>query len=139
MRIWFRIPFISLPAKFCARILMAAIWGLVLSDGDVELRIAFGAVLGGLMLVLSPAFFGWDRGRVDGPRMALYGLYLAGEVLAMGSLCLAFMGTLCGRVEAYAMMICGFGGSFFTVYATRNIYLSNLGNISKNRGDISEK
>lgn len=131
MRRWFRFPFLSLPTKFCARILMAAVWGLGMSEGEGQIRVALGAVLGGLALLLSVAFFGWDRARVDGPRMALYGLYVAGEAMVVGAFCLSFMATFCGRTEAYAMMLCGFGGSLFTVYAMKNLV---AGNISKKPG-----
>jgi len=130
----FRFPFLSLPAKSCARILMAGIWGLMLSDSevmDLNVRIAVGAVLGGMLLVLSPSFFGWDRSPMDASRTALYGLYMAGEMLGIGTIVMGFAATFCGRMEPYAMVLCGLGGSLFTLYPMAQLVARN---ISENRG-----
>lgn len=136
VRSLFRHAFFALPTKFCARVLMAAIWGLLLcseKDFPMPVRLAFGAVLGLAMLGCSVAFFGWDRGRLDASRLALYGLYVAGEMLVVGTLCFAFLGTFCGRLEPVAMLLCGFGGSLFTTYPMVQLYARN---ILKSRGIV---
>jgi len=126
VRALFRLPYVSLPAKFCARVTMAAIWGCLLGQGMGGGRVACCAVLGLLAGLLSVSFFGWDRRRLDGTRMALYGLYVAGEMLVVGTLVMAALATFSGAVYGYAMVLCGFGGSLFTLYSllllmTRNI------------------
>jgi hypothetical protein len=132
----FRVPFLSLPTKFCTRIVMGALWGLALSEADLETRIALGAVLGVLVGLMSVSFFGWDRGRVDAARLALYGLYVAGEVLSVGAVIFGFLATFCGRLEPWAMMLCGVGGSLFTMYTMVQIYARN---ISDERGSSTSK
>jgi hypothetical protein len=126
VRALFRLPQIAMPAKFCARVTMAAIWGCLLGQGMGSGRLACGAVLGLLAGLLSVSFFGWDRRRLDGTRMALYGLYVAGEMLVVGTLVMAALATFSGAVYGYAMMLSGFGGSLFTVYSTFLLMTRNI-------------
>lgn len=117
VRALFCLPFIALPSKFCARLGMAAIWGCLLGPGMGGAGSAFCAVLGVVAALFSVSFFGWDRRRVDGVRMALYGLYVAGEMLVMGSFVMAALATFGGLFFGYAILLCAFGGSLFTVYS----------------------
>ncbi len=118
-------PFIALPMKFAARITMAAVWGVALSPFALDVKLGFGAVLAGLALLMSRAFFGWDKAPRSAPRLALYGLYVAGEAMAIGAIVLAFLGAFQGQLHTYAMITCAFGGSLLTLYPLAVLYRDN--------------
>lgn len=131
VRALFRLPVLAMPGKFCSRVAMAAIWGCLLGQGMGEARWACCASLGVLVGLLSMSFFGWDRRALDGTRMALYGLYLAGEMLVIGTLVMAALATFGGVLYGWAIVLCGFGGSLFTVYS---MFLLMTRNIAERRG-----
>lgn len=122
----FRLPFVSVPGKFCTRVTMASTWGCCLGDGPEDLRMAFGAMLTFFALTMSASFFGWDRKPVTASRLALYGLYVAGEAMVVGCLCLAFLGSAGGRMLALPMMLTGLAGSLFTLYPMALLMKDNI-------------
>lgn len=122
----FRLPYISVPGKFCTRLTMAASWGCLLGGTPEDVRTAFGAMLVAFSLLLSASFFGWDRKPVDATRLALYGLYVAGEAMVVGCLCMAFLGTFAGQLFAVPFILTGFAGSLFTIYPMALLMRDNI-------------
>mgnify|MGYP006286018433 CR=1 FL=1 len=122
----FRLPFISVPGKFCTRLTMAAAWGCALGGAPEEMRSAFGATLVAFSLLMSASFFGWDRKPVDAARMALYGLYVAGEAMVVGCCCMAFLSAAGGELLALPMILTGFAGSLFTLYPMALLVKNNI-------------
>lgn len=118
-------PFIALPCKFIARITMGAIWGVALCQTDLDTKLLFGGLLAGLALLLSRAFWAWDKIPVSAARIALYGLYVAGEAMAIGAIVLAFLGAFQGHLHTFAMVTCALGGSLLTLYPMAVMYRDN--------------
>lgn len=131
MRNLFRHPFVILPMKFLARITMGSLWGIALSPFELEVKIGFGAVLAVLALCLSVSFFGFDKVALSASRVALYGLLVAGEALAVGAIVLAALGAFQGQLFIHALWVCAFGGTVFPLYALSILYRDNM---SKGRG-----
>ncbi len=125
MRSLLRHPFISLPMKFLARITWGAVWGVALSPYELEVKVGFGAVLAVLALALSVSFFGFDKVALSASRVALYGLLIAGEALAVGAIALAALGAFSGHVPTYALISCAFCGSVFPMYVMSILYRDN--------------
>jgi hypothetical protein len=119
-------PFIALPCKFVARIAMAAIWGVALSSAALDVRLIFGAGLAVVALFCSRAFWAWDKVPFSASRFALYGLYVAGEAMAIGAFVLAFLGAYTGQLHTFAMITCAFGGSVLTLYPLAVLYRDNM-------------
>lgn len=119
-------PFIALPCKFVARIAMAAIWGIALSPFALDLKLGFGAGLAVVALLCARAFWAWDRVPFSASRAALYGLYVAGEAMAIGTFVLAFLGAYTGHLHTYAMITCAFGGSILTLYPLAVLWRDNM-------------
>lgn len=127
MKILFRHPFIALPAKFLARITMGALWGILLSPFDQDVKLAVAACLGVLVLSLVPFFVGWDRVPLSASRVALYGLLMGGEAMAVGAMVLAALAAFSGHPDTYlsAMMGAAFAGTVLTLYPTAIMYKDN--------------
>ena len=119
-------PFIALPCKFVARIAMAAIWGIALSPFDLDVRFGFGAALAVVALLCARAFWAWDKVPFSASRASLYGLYVAGEAMAIGAFVLAFLGAYTGQLHTFAMITCAFGGSVLTLYPLAAIWRDNM-------------
>jgi hypothetical protein len=119
-------PAIVLPAKFLARIGMAALWGILLSPFDQDVKVAVGAVLAVLVLFLTPFFVGWDRKPLDAARVALYGLLMSGEAMAVGAMVMAAYATLTGTTHGAALVLLAFGGSVLPLYTHFTMYRDNM-------------
>lgn len=121
-----RHPFISISMKFLARVTMGGVWGIALSPFELDVRLGFGAVLAVLAAFLSYSFVAFDRLPLSASRLALYGLVIAGEYLAVGCVVLAALGAFQGQPYTYAMMVSGFGSALFTVYGMTVLYRDNI-------------
>lgn len=121
-----RHPFISVPMKFAARIAWGGVWGISLSPFELDVKLAFGAVLAGVAVFLSASFFGFDRVSFSAARAALYGLLVAGEAMAVGAIVLACLGAFTGHVETYAMVCCAFMGTLLPMYVMSILYRDNM-------------
>lgn len=130
MKTLLQFSIISLPMKFMARVCMGAVWGISLSNFESDVRIGFGTFLAVVACLLSYSFVAWDRVPLSASRMALYGLLVAGEALAVGCVVLAALGAFTGQLETGAMVVCAFGGSFFTLYSNGVMFRDNMGNIA---------
>lgn len=128
IRLLTRHPFIALPAKFLGRVTMAAIWGVLLSPFDSEVKFAAAACLGVLALSLTPFFVGWDRARLSASRVALYGLLIGGEAMVVGSFVLGALAAFTGQPETYLspMVAAVFAGTVLTLYPTSVMYRDNM-------------
>lgn len=133
MRSLFSYPYISSPAKFLARVSYGALWGIILSDAPDDVRLMFGFMVGLVALFLSNAFFGWDAKKpLDAPRLALYGLFVAGEVLEVGAVVLMALGAVQFNPDwVYAAALSAFTGFILSVYA---LYCLFKRNIAERRG-----
>lgn len=129
MKLLFRHPFIVLPAKFLGRIMMGALWGILLSPLDQDVKFAVAAGLGVLLLSLTPFFVSWDRAALSASRVALYGLLIAGEAMAVGAMVLAALGAFSGHADTYLplMVVAAFGGTVLTLYPTAIMHRDNMG------------
>lgn len=114
---------VSMAGRLWTRLVFASVWGCWLGDGLGDARMAYGAFLMSVGVLGSVSFFGWDRAPIRGFRMALYGLFVAGEVLLVGMGVLAALATFTGVLRPGAMLLCGIGGGLFREYA--GIVLSN--------------
>ena len=126
MRKLFRIPFFSVAAKFCSRILMGSLWGLFLSPFSMDIKLLFGALMAGMAVLLGTSFYAWDRMPVTASRISLYGLLLAGEALCTGSIAFATLGAFTGQLHVHALWICALGGSLLTLYSISVLYRDNM-------------
>lgn len=128
MKLLIRHPFIALPAKFLGRITMAAIWGILLSPFDSDVKLAVAACLGVVALSLTPFFVGWDRTPLSASRLALYGLLIGGEAMAVGAMVLGALAAFSGHPDTYLSMLvmAAFGGTVLTLYPTAIMYKDNM-------------
>ena len=126
-----RHPALTFPLRFLARIAMSALWGIILSPFELEVKVGFGAVLAVVAGVLSLSFFsGIEKlGIAD---VGLCGLAVAGEAMAVGTFVFAALGAFSGHVNALAMFVCAFSGTLLPVYAITTLYQKN--NTAKPRG-----
>lgn len=136
----FRVPVLAGPSKFSSLLCFGGFWGVLLHRGDWDAgRLASAVVLLVLGAVLGLAFFGWDRGKLDGARWSLYGLYTAGQALMQGTLAFVFLMAYSARQETLAMCLSGFMGLLLVSVAAGLILRSNMlaraGNNSGNNGE----
>lgn len=111
-----------------SRLMFAAAWGAALSPQLEDAGLAYSAGLGIGGVVGAVSFFARDRERLNALRLALYGLFLAGEVLLAGAGVLACLATFEGVVRMEALLLCGFGGGLFREAANELLSNSNIGN-----------
>lgn len=134
------IPFIAIPLRILSRIAWAGVWGIALSAAEIEYKLVFGAILASLACVLSVSFFGFDRRMAfSASRMALYGLYVAGEAMLVGASAFALLGALTGQLEGFALVICAFGGTVLTMYSMSILYRENLEDDNTSKGAGSNR
>jgi hypothetical protein len=119
----FRVPAIGLPSQFASRVFMAGAWGCAFG-GSHPITVA---VIGLLALMFGLSFFGWDRVALSASRLALYGLYLAGEALLTGTLVLTFWGNLGGaEVGLVPVVLSAGGGMLLLTYSTLVLVKGNI-------------
>lgn len=138
MRSWFNHPFVNAPAELIAKIAWGGVWGMALSSFEFDLKIGFIAMLAGLAGVMSVSFFAYDLLPVDGPRVALYGLLVAGEALTVGAIVLAALGAATGQLEGMALVACAGSGTFFRTYARQTIVSDNVRARLKKKNNTQE-
>lgn len=125
-----RHPFITVPMKFLARVAMAAVWGIALSPFDQDVKLAFGAVTAIVAGLLSYSFVSHDKVPLSASRLGLYGLVVAGEALAVGTIVLAALGGFTGQLHMYALWCCAFGGALLSFYGTTILYRDNMSKVA---------
>lgn len=119
-------PLVASSGIIWTRLVFASAWGCWLGAGLGDARMACGAILLGVGVLGSVSFFGWDTEPVRGFRMALYGLFVAGEVLMVGVGAFAVLATFTGVLRPGVMLLCGVGGVLFREYAGVVLHNSNI-------------
>ena len=119
-------PLVASSGIIWTRLVFASAWGCWLGEALGDARMAYGAVLGVAGVVGSVSFFGWDTEPVRGLRLALYGLFVAGEALMVGVGVLAALATFTGVLRPGAMLLCSVGGVLFREYALVCLSNSNI-------------
>lgn len=122
----FHYPVASVTGKFMARVTWAGCVGMLLNDDmPFENQAVFSLGLGLFALILSFSFFGFDRKPMDSSRFALYGLYIAGEVLSVSAVVFMALSGFCGVLYAVEILLCVIGGSVFCVFPMAELMRRN--------------